>query len=284
MIDFFQLVFSGENSLLRTALLVGWFGAVPLGCVGSVVVTRRISSLAGALSHFVLSGIGIAVWWNAGSSGPDLSPVAGALVSGLVAAWLLATFSNRRGHRIDSWVTILWAGGMSVGLLFISWAPRAVDPMSYLFGNLLLVGSSDLVWVAVLAVTVLAGVLVAFPLLLSTGWNESLARSSGQPVWAIRFLELVMVTASVVLMLKWMGVVLVLGLLVLPSATASLWTRRLSGMMVLSSLLCLVYVTGGMALSYELNWLTGPTTVLLAATVHGLAIGARRLHPGLSPS
>jgi zinc transport system permease protein len=275
MSEFFEVLISGEGRFLRLTLLIGWVSALPLGCVGSLVVTRRISSLAGSIAHFSLSGIGFILWarefW-----GWQISPVLGALGSGLVAAGLLAWLGRRPGQREDSWVTILWAGGMSVGLLFISSLPVSVDPMSYLFGDVLLVDGSDVLWVSVLSLMVMALLLLAYRPLLAVAWNESLARVSGLPVLSIRLLLLSLIVVTVVLMLKIMGIVLVLGLLVLPAATAGMYVRRLKPLMVTASLLSGVYVTLGLWISYGLNWPTGAVTVLLAAMVHVASIAIVR--------
>lgn len=275
MTEFLEVLVSEEGYFLRLTLLIGWISALPLGCVGSLVVTRRISSLAGAIAHFTLAGIGLALWARE-FLGWDLSPQLGALGSGLLAAFLLAWLGRRPGQREDSWVTILWAGGMSVGLLFISALPAGVDPMSYLFGDILLVDGSDIIRVAILSLVVMALLLVGFRPLIAVAWNESLARVAGLPVFKIRLLMLGLIVITVVLMLKVMGIVLVLGLLVLPAATASLWLRRLKPLMMMSSLLAGIYLTAGLWISYAINAPTGAVTILLAAGVHFASLGVSR--------
>ena len=116
-----------------------------LGIIGTYVVTRRISSIAGAISHSVLGGIGAALYLQAvarlamvrpACSAPSLAALAAAVVIGLVSLYAK--------QREDTVIGALWAAGMAVGLLFFAKTPGYADPMSYLFGNILTITHADL--------------------------------------------------------------------------------------------------------------------------------------------
>ena len=62
--EFFDVLFSPDISFLRYALIVGLLGSIPMGITGSFVVSRNITSIAGAMAHAVLGGVGFALYFN----------------------------------------------------------------------------------------------------------------------------------------------------------------------------------------------------------------------------
>ena len=136
MSEFFSALFDPQISFLRYAFLTGLLASVAFGVIGSYVVVRRISCIAGAISHCVLGGIGAGLY--AQSKGVTwLEPIAGALITALLAAIVIGLVSIHARQREDTVIGSLWAIGMAVGLLFIAATPGYVEPMSYLFGNIL---------------------------------------------------------------------------------------------------------------------------------------------------
>ena len=127
---------------MQNALMGGILASVACGAIGSYVVVKRIGYLAGGIAHAVLGGMGIAYYLGR-------SPIEGALVSALVFAFILGWVSLRMQQQEDTIIGALWAGGMAVGILFISQTPGYnVDLMSFLFGNILMIASEDLYWIA----------------------------------------------------------------------------------------------------------------------------------------
>ncbi|MFH1539355.1 MAG: metal ABC transporter permease, partial [bacterium] len=136
---------------MRSALLVGLLASVACGIIGTYVVVRRITYIAGGISHCVLGGMGAANYLNKVHGWDRLQPLHGALAAALAAAAIIGVVSLRAKQREDTVIGALWAVGMAVGVLFISRTPGySGDLMSYLFGNILMVSPADLWLIAVL--------------------------------------------------------------------------------------------------------------------------------------
>jgi len=146
MTEFFAALTDPNLPFLRYALLTGIFASIPFGIIGSFVVVRKISYIAGAIAHCVLGGIGFGLYMEKAVGVTWFGPMQGAVVVALLAAVILAMVSRHARQREDSVIGALWAVGMATGLLFIARTPGYVDPMSYLFGNILLVSRGVLTY------------------------------------------------------------------------------------------------------------------------------------------
>ena len=148
MIEFIQALTDPNISFLRYAFIAGMLGSLAFGIVGSYVVVRRITYIAGAISHCVLGGIGAALYLQYKFDLNWLHPMLGALVVALLAALIIGFVSIYVREREDTVIGALWVFGMAIGLLFIAKTPGYVDPMGYLFGNILLISKYDLWMIA----------------------------------------------------------------------------------------------------------------------------------------
>ncbi|HRZ90675.1 MAG TPA: metal ABC transporter permease, partial [Spirochaetia bacterium] len=222
---------------VRNAFLAGILSSVLFGVLGSVVTVKRIAGLAGAISHAVLGGIGLALFLSARGLAPGLPPIAGALAFAVLSAALIGVVSLKAKQREDTVINAIWAVGMSVGVLFIAKTPGYADPMSYLFGNILLISGRDLVLMAVLSALVVAGAWRFYPQIEASAFDEEFARTRGVRTDAVFLAVLAVVAVSVVLLQTFVGIVMVIAMLTLPAGTAGFAARNLRGMMVLASLL-----------------------------------------------
>jgi zinc transport system permease protein len=262
---------------LLYALAAGLLASVACGVVGTYVVTRRISYIAGGISHSVLGGIGAARYFQTVHGWSWLSPMIGAVAAALASAVIIGWAGLRAREREDTVIGALWAVGMAAGVLFISQTPGYnADLMSYLFGNVLLVGARDLWLIAALDCVVLALVALYYRQFLAVCFDPEFARLRGVPVEAFYLLLLCLVALTVVLLIPVVGVVLVLALVTLPAAVAGRFTRSLWGMMLTAAGLSMLFTTGGLALSYGPGLPPGATTIMLAGGVY-LAVMVGRI-------
>jgi zinc transport system permease protein len=266
-----------EFEFLRHALAAGALAGVACGVVGSYVVVRRITYIAGAIAHCVLAGLGIARWLQVVHQWP-VTPAQGAVVAAVAAALVIGIVSLRVGEREDTIIGAVWAIGMATGILFIAVTPGYhEDLMSYLFGNILLIGSGDLWTMVVLDAVVLALALGLYPQLEAICFDEEFARLRGLRVEVYVLVLLVLTALTVVLLVTVVGIVLVIALLTLPAAIAGHFTSTLRGMMALASLLAVLFTTAGLALSYAPDLPAGATTIVIAGAAYLLVLALRRV-------
>src|SRR5690606_1414410 len=147
-----------------------------------------------------------------------------------------------------------------------------VDLFSYLFGDILGVRADDLVAIALLGALVLLVVLALFKELLFVSFDPVVAEAAGLPGGLLQLLLLVLLAVTVVVSVQAVGVVLVVAMLVTPSATAYLLTNRFGRMMALGAGFGALSALIGFYLSYYLNVPSGGTIVLVASAFFLLAL------------
>ncbi|MDR1288705.1 MAG: metal ABC transporter permease [Treponema sp.] len=279
MKDFIAAFLGAQAPFVRNAFFAGLLSAVLFGTIGSVVTVRRIGSLAGAVSHAVLGGIGMALYFSAAGILPGFPPIAGAFVFAVLAALVIGIVSLKAKQREDTVINAIWAIGMSLGVLFMAKTPGYTDPQAYLFGNILLISNRDLVLLGVLDVFVLFLVLRFYPQIEASSFDGEFARVRGVPVGAV-FLVLLGITAcAIVLLQTFVGIVMVIAMLTLPSGCSSVFSRSLGGMMIVSSLFSAVFSAAGLAAGWAFDVPVGAMTVIIAGTVF-LGISALRVLKG----
>ena len=252
-----------QRALLSCAL-IGFTN----GFLGTFIVLRRQALLVDALSHSLLPGLAVAAIFV------GLSP-GGLLLGGLLAALIVAIGGQlmARNSRLkdETAVASLYIIAFALGIVLIRFAKVKVDLTHFLFGNILGVGNGDL-WIAYAAafLTLTTLVLLHRPLLL-TLFDATVARASGIRVGWIETGLLALTVLGLVASLQAVGVLLSLGLLILPAATAYLLTNSFSRMLWGGAFLGLLSATGGLLLSYFANIPSGPCIVLLMALFMGAA-------------
>ena len=259
----------------QRVLLAGLLASVACGVIGTYVVAKRIASLSGGLSHAAFGGVGLG--YLAG-----FPPLAGAAGFGVAAAVLVGLAQRRFGSGLDTLISMVWAVGMALGILFVGLAPGyAPDLMSYLFGSLLFVPWEYVGLVAALDLAIVLAVWRFHRVFEAVCFDEEYAEVAGVPAEAVFLGLLALAALAIVTLIRIVGVILAIALLTIPAATARPWVTRLPSMMVLAIALCAVCTVGGILLSYglssgfQLSIPPGPLVILLAALVY-LASAALR--------
>lgn len=267
-----------QHAFLQNALMAGVLASVACGVVGSFVVARRITYVAGGVAHCVLGGLGAARFCQARLGWEWFDPLLGALLAALLAAGVIGFAALRLQEREDTVIGAVWAVGMAVGLLFIQATPGySTDLMGYLFGDILLVAPNDLWLIAGVDILVIALTFVMFNRFVAIAFDEEFARLRGVATQRLYLLLLALVAITVVVLMKVVGIVLVVALLTLPVAVAGTFARSLGAMIAFAVLLTTLFTTGGLALSYEPNWPAGATIILFCGVAYLASIARRSL-------
>lgn len=262
----------GEHAFLRQALLAGLLASVACGIVGTYVVTRRITVIAGSLAHTVLGGMGAAYWLRAARGWDWLHPLHGAVVAALLGAGLIGLVRARSREREDTVISALWAVGMAIGVFFLFKTPGyKADLNTYLFGNIVMVDPQALGLLIGLDAIILVLVLVFYNPLLAVCFDEEFARLRGVRTEWLYTLLLGLIALTIVTLVYVVGIVMVIALVTLPASVAGLFVRRLWPSMVLASALCAAFTAAGLGFSYGADLPAGATIVLLAGVVYATA-------------
>lgn len=279
MTEFIAALSDQDFPFIRYALITGLLASIPFGIIGTYVVVRRISYIAGAISHCILGGIGAGLYLQKEIGISWFGPLHGAIVVALLAAITLALVSFFARQREDSVIGALWAAGMAIGLLFMARTPGYNDPMSYLFGNILLLSGVDMWLVAALAIAVVGLVAVFYNYFLAICFDEEFAGLRGVRTHLVYLFLLCLTALTIVLLVRIVGIVMVIALLTLPAAIAGNFVRGIRQMMITSILLCSVFITSGLAASYSMDLPSGPVIILVAAMVYLVVVVVRKFLP-----
>ena len=266
MNEFLEAVAS--HAFMRNALLTGVLASVACGVMGSFVVVRRISYVAGGIAHCVLGGIGAALYLQRAHGWDGLDPIYGALVAAVAAALVIGLVSLKARQRVDTVIGAVWAIGMATGILFLSKTPGyGEDLMSYLFGNILMVTGSDLWLMVALDVVVVVAVLLLFKQLQSICFDEEFSKVRGLNVSFYFVFLLVLTALTIVLLVTVVGIVMVIALLTIPAAVSRRFTNDLKKMMLLSIFFAASFAITGLYLSYLFDLPSGSMIVLVSGIV-----------------
>lgn len=253
------------QSFLQYALLSGVLASIGCGIMGTYVVVKQISFLAGGIAHSVLAGMGIAYFL-----GHD--PILGAIISSIIAALIIGWIKLKWREGEDIIIAAVWAVGMAIGILFIAKTPGySVDLMSYLFGNILMVTSEELYLMLVLDLILLLFVSVFYKQFLAVCFDEEFARLRGVNVEFFYILLLCLVALTVVLLIQVVGLILVIALLTLPAAIAAHYKSSIKSIMILAIILGMIFNSLGLYVSYEPDLPAGATIILIAGVCYILS-------------
>jgi len=247
-----------QFEFMRNALLAGLLTSVACGVIGTFVVVNRIVFLSGGIAHAAYGGIGLAFFFG-------LPFVIGTLGFALLVAMVMAVVTFKARHRSDTIIGVLWAIGMALGVILLDLSPGYnVDLMSFLFGSILAVPTSDLWLMLVLNILILLTVAYFYNDFLALSYDEDFAKVRGARVKLLYFLLLAMVALSIVMIIRIVGLILVIALLTIPPYIAEKYSGSLLTMMFLSFLLSCFFTMVGLWVSYVFNLTSGATIIMVA--------------------
>jgi zinc transport system permease protein len=248
-----------QFEFIRNAVIAGCFASLICGVIGSFVVVNRLVFLAGGIAHAAFGGIGIAFFFG-------IPYMVGTLGFSLIAAMIMTAVVIKNKSRADTFIGILWAVGMATGIILLDMTPGYnVNLMSFLFGSILAVPGSDIVWMIGLSVFSISAAIFFYRDLLAISYDDEFARLRGVPVNLIYFLFIGLIAVSIVIIIRVVGLILVIALLTIPPYIAEKYVKSLAQMMVFSTLLAVVFNLSGLWIAYTYNLTSGATIILVAA-------------------
>ena len=248
---------------IQHAFVASIFASIACGVIGTYVVVKRMVFLTGGIAHTAFGGLGFAYLMR-------FNPFIGALGASWIAT-ISMSLLRRFNYSEDTAMGILWPLGMSLGILFVSFSQGYVgDLFAYLFGNILMVSILDLWIMAILVAFLLLLVMVFFQELQALCFDEEFAKVRGLQTERFYLLLLFLISCSVVLLMKVVGIVLLLALLTIPAAMSRKWVVSLKANMVMASFLAFTFINVGIMASYYVDVPAGASIVLVACITFSL--------------
>lgn len=244
---------------IQNAIMAGLLVSIASGIIGSLIVVNRMVFLAGGMAHTSYGGIGLAVYFG-------LPIFLGASVFAVGAALLMAIITLNQRDKIDTFIGLIWAVGMAIGIIFVDLTPGYnVDLMSYLFGSILAVSNEDITYMSILLIAIIIIVTLFYREILAVSYDSEYASLRGINVKFFYTLILILSALTVVIAIKVVGLILVIALLTIPIYIAEKVSTSLGTMMFVSGVLSSVFTLVGLWFSYQFDLTSGASIILVSA-------------------
>jgi ABC-type Mn2+/Zn2+ transport system permease subunit len=251
------------------ALLVAIAMAVAAGLIGSFAVMKRMSLAADPLSHVALPGIGIALALH-------IDPVFGAVVVLAFGALLVWALEDRARATTESAIGVLFSAALAIGSIMTT----GEDLIEALFGGAGSLSLSEKLFGLAAASAIVLFILASKNSLVIMMVSSDVARTAGIKVRRLELLYLEAFALTIALGLRYLGVLLMGALIIIPAVTAKRLSYGLNSLLWFSVALSVISTTVGFAIAAHLHREAGPIIVLVATVLFLLSLFGRRQRTG----
>ena len=253
-------------SLFSNALYASLFLSIAIAIIGPLMLINRSSYLAASIAHGSYGGVGIAIYLG-------ISILFGATVFALALAGLLAFMTHKQSKNLDVSIGVLWALGMSIGIIFIDLTPGYhSNLLAYLFGNILLVPRSDLYYMVVVDTVLILFILRYYHHLLALAYDKEFALARGIRIGFLHTLLLILMALTIVMSIRSIGLILVIALFSIPPFVAERFSKNFVQTILFSGLLSFIIMVVGLFIAYYLDISATASIILVASVIFFLSL------------
>ena len=245
-----------KNTLLAILLVTPLFGLL-----GTMVVSNRMAFFSDSIGHGAFTGVAI------GTIFAGMQPIWGAIIFSLIFASVITLIKRKSKASSDTVIGVFSSTAVAIGLVILSFRGNFNLFSSYLVGDILTISSLELLLLFVVFLGVIALWVFVLNKILIISISESLASSRGINTFLVEMLFTCAIALVVTITIKWVGLIIINSLLVLPAAAARNITQNVRQYHFVSVLIALFSGISGLIFSYYFNTSTGATIVLVAAVM-----------------
>ena len=260
-----------QFNFMKNAFLAILLVTPLLGLLGTMAVNTQMAFFSDALGHSALTGIGLGIVLGLHN---DLLAM---LIFGAVWAVMICLIKQGNASSADTVISVFSSTSVALGLVILSRGGSFAKYSSLLIGDVLAVTQSDLLGLLIALAVGIAAWLLIYNSLLLTSINAPLARSRGIRTRLVEIGFVVLVAVAVMLAIRWIGVMLINALLILPAASARNIARSTREHALFSVLIALVSGIAGLFSAYYLDASAGAAIVLFTAVFYALTLLVRTL-------
>ena len=260
-----------QYPFMQRAILGGVFLALLLALLGILVILRKMSFWGDGIAHASLAGIafGLLLAFN---------PLLLAIVVAIIFALLVYYLERKTTLASDAIIGVLFTALMALGIVILNFkAGYQPDLMSYLFGNILAIKTSELYIMIICTLFILYFLLRYKQQLTLITFDRESAYLAGINVNLFDLLFYICLAVAVVLGTKILGIILVSALLIIPPSIAKLMAKSFKLINVLSVIFAEVIVISGLIISYYFNLPSGAVIVLTGVVIFLALVVIKRL-------
>ena len=256
--------------LLQTPIIASLLLSIAIAIIGTLMLVNRSHYIAASIAHGSYGGIGLAIYLGI----PMLLTTS---IFAVLLAVLLAFITYENQDRSDTLIGVIWAVGMSVGIILTDLTPGYhAGLMSFLFGDILMIPTTDLIFMGVVDLGLLVMIFFLYHRFLAIFYDREFATLLGLRVKTLHTILLVMMALTVVMSIRSVGLILVIALFSIPPFIAEKFTKKLYMTMVLSGVLAAIFCLVGLAISYQFDISATPAIILSSASIFFLVLIFKR--------
>ena len=245
-----------KNALYAILIITPLFGII-----GTVIVNNKMAFFSDALGHSALTGIAIGALL--GVTNPTLSMV----IFGILFALLLNKIKDLKITSKDTIISVFSSTALALGLVILSKNGNFAKFSNYLIGDILSIAPSEIIALLVIAVFVIIFWILFFNKMFAISLNVSLAKSKNMKVGLVENLFVILVALIVMMSIRWVGILIINSLLILPAAASRNIARNIKEYHLYSIGFALFSGVAGLIVSYMQGIATGPTIVLISSCI-----------------
>ena len=246
-----------QFSFMRRALLAGFLLSMVISSIGVIMVNRKTSMVADAISHTSLTGVGLGLIFG-------FDPIFGAVGVCVVAAFSIEGIRRRFPNQGDMSTAVIMSMGLGIAATLAGFAPGGNTFESYLFGSISSVTREDMLYIIALTIPVLLCCFIYYGGYLSIGVDKTLARINGVKVKLIDFYFTLLSAVAIAVSCKIVGALMVSSLIVLPVMTSLIFAKSYKSTYISSVVLSVIYTLLGITASYYMDINPGGMIVINA--------------------
>ena len=251
MIDWTSWMDYGFMKMALAAILI----ITPLfGLMGTMIVNKKMAYFSDALGHSALTGIAVGV--VCGIPDTNISMV----IFAVVFALLLNKIGSRSTVSTDTIISVFSSCSVAIGLAILSKGGNFSKYSSLLVGDVLSITKKEIGYLVIIFIVTI--------LFWITCFHRALAKSKRIPVQLMDYVFAVLVALIVMLSIKWVGILIINALLILPAASSRNLSVNMREYHVFSIIFSVFSGVKGLILSYYTNVATGPMIVIIASVIY----------------
>lgn len=262
-----------EFGFMRRALM----GCIALSIsgapIGVFLVLRRMSLMGDVMAHAILPGAAIGFLLSGFSL---FAMTVGGVAAGLLVALGAGAIARTTPLREDASFAAFYLVSLGLGVMIVSIKGSNIDLLHVLFGNVLALDDPSIYLIGGIATVTLLSLALIYRLLVAECFDPGFLKSVGGAGGMAHFLFLALVVLNLVGGFNALGTLMVVGLIVLPAASARFWSESVPGQILASAIIGIVSSLTGLLVSYHAELPTSPAIILAAGAIHALSILAGR--------
>ena len=254
-----------KNAFIAIIIITPLFGLL-----STMVVSNKMSFFADSLGHGAFTGIAVGILLG------GIDPMWGATLFSICFAIAITIIKNKGTSSTDTIIGVFSSTSIALGLVLMSFSSSLSKFSSYLVGDLLSISQNQIILLIFVFIAIIVLWSLIFNKLLVTSLNTSLANSRGMNTLLIEIIFTCTIAVIVTITIRWVGLLIINSLLVLPAAAARNISRNIRQYHLFSILISIFSGIVGLIISYYLNTVTGATIVLVASVIFFITLFIRR--------